>query len=156
MPFTLTIDRASALPARVDYRAEQPNDFGLAPWGPMQVSLIYSRWTKLRNGIAYPMAIDIARVGRPYKRLQFLNADLAATIHADSFVISDSVRSKLFRTQNKPMQDIPLDSARMIDENLIQFGTSGAPMGAVRTAAGWWLIEGGATPMNAERATALG
>jgi hypothetical protein len=151
IPTTLLFTGSEPLLAAAVYRAEQPKDFGLAPWGPMPVEMWYSRWGRTASGILFPANIDIARVGRPYKRLQVMAVDLAANIAADSFAIADSTRSAFARTQNRAMHDLPLDSARLVESRFAEFRTNGAPIGAIRLGSAWWLLETGTAPMNAER-----
>jgi hypothetical protein len=152
IPATLLFTGSEPLLAASTYRAEQARDFGLAPWGPMLVEVWYSRWARSASGILFPANIDIARVGRPYKRIQVTAVDLAANIAADSFAIADSTRSAFMRTQNRAMQDLPVDSARIVDGRFVEFRTNGAANGAVRLGSAWWLLETGTSPMNAERA----
>ncbi|HEU4564238.1 MAG TPA: hypothetical protein VFS05_06310, partial [Gemmatimonadaceae bacterium] len=44
---TLYFRRGDGLLALARFRAAQPNDFGLAPWGEMDVDIWYSRWQKV-------------------------------------------------------------------------------------------------------------
>lgn len=153
LPATLCFRRTDGLLALARYRAAQPNDFGLAPWGRMEVEIWYSRWTTGPDGTTLPRQLDVRRVGRPYKRITVL-AFAVDTAAADSFVVSDSLRAAFLATANRPMQDVPLDSARMIQPGLVRFGSFGYPAGAIKVGASWLLLEGGQTPLNAERAVA--
>lgn len=151
-PSTLLIFRRSdGLLAMARYVAAQPNDFGLAPWGRMEVEIWYSRWTALPTGVSLPWQWDVKRVGRPYKRMTVL-AFSVDTVAADSFVISDSLRTAFLATANRPMQDLPLDSARMVRPGVARFGAFGYPAGAVKVGRSWLLLETGQAPVNAERA----
>jgi len=151
IPTTLLFTGSEPLLTAAVYRAEQAKDFGLAPWGPMLVEVWYSRWARTASGILFPANIDVARVGRPYKRLQMMAVDLAAKIAADSFAVADSTRAAFARTQNRAMHDLPLDSARLVESRFAEFRTNGAPVGAIRLGSAWWLLETGTAPMNAER-----
>lgn len=152
IPATLLFTGSEPTLAASIYRAEQAKDFGLAPWGPMAVDIWYSRWARSQAGILFPSNLDIARVGRPYKRIQIMAADFTANIPADSFAIADSTRAAFFRTQNRAMHDLALDSARLVEARFAEFRTNGAPIGAIRLGSSWWLLETGTAPMNAERA----
>src|SRR5690348_3943788 len=67
---TLHFRRSDGLLAFASFRAAQPSDFGLAPWGTMDVSITYSLWRKIpSSSLVLPMQLDVARVGRPYKRM---------------------------------------------------------------------------------------
>lgn len=151
-PATLFLRRADELLAMARFKAAQPNDFGLAPWGTMEVEWGYSRWQKTSTGIAIPMQWDIRRVGRPYKRMTVLAAKFDSVAVTDSFAVSDSLRHAFLTTAIHPMHDLPLDSARLIEPGLASFATNGYPVGAVRVGKEWLLLEMGQAPMNAERA----
>ena len=153
-PATLFVRRGDGLPAMLRLRAAQPNDFGLAPWGEMDVEHWYSAWTKQQEGITYPMQWDVRRVGRPYKRTTVLGVTFNPEVAADSFAVSDSLRGAFLATANRAMHDLPLQAARRVDEDWAAFNTSGAPAGAVRIGGEWLLLEAGQAPMNAERAVA--
>jgi hypothetical protein len=150
-PTTLVFRRADGLLAMARYLAAQPNDFGLAPWGRMEVEIWYSRWTALPVGVSLPWQWDVKRVGRPYKRMTVL-AFSVDTASADSFAVSDSLRTAFLATANHPMQDVPLDSARMLQPGVARFAAFGYPAGAVRVGRSWLLLETGQASVNAERA----
>lgn len=152
-PMTLMVRRTDGLPAMTRYLAAAPNDFGLAPWGEMEVEVWYSAWRRLPDGMVYPHQWDIRRVGRPYKRITVLAAEINPPAEPDSFLVPDSLRAAYLATARRPMHDLPLDSARLVDEHLAWFGTPGAPAGALRFGSEWILLEGGQAPLNAERAT---
>ncbi|HEX5829737.1 MAG TPA: hypothetical protein VFY16_02075, partial [Gemmatimonadaceae bacterium] len=151
-PAVLFLRRGDGDRAMARFVAAHPNDFGLVPWGRMEVELWYSRWAPLPGGINYPMQWDVRRVGRPYKRMTVLAATLDAPAAPDSFTVSDSLRAAFRVTANRPMHDVPLDSARLMGERLAHFGTPGAPAGAVKLGRRWLLLEAGTAPLNAERA----
>jgi hypothetical protein len=153
-PATLFVRRGDGLPAMLRLRAAQPNDFGLAPWGEMEVELWYSAWTKQQDGITYPMQWDVRRVGRPYKRMTVLGVTFNPEVAADSFAVSDSLRGAFLATANRAMHDLALDAAQRVDDDWAAFNTAGAPAGAVRIGGEWLLLEAGQAPMNAERAVA--
>ena len=151
-PTVLFLRRGDGYLAMARFVAAHPNDFGLAPWGPMEVELWYSRWAPLAGGITYPMQWDVRRVGRPYRRVTVLAAALHAAAAPDSFAVSDSLRAAFRATANRPMHDVPLDSARLVDGRFAQFGAPGAPAGAVKLGRRWLLLEAGTASLNAERA----
>jgi len=153
-PATLFLRRGDGLPAFVRYRAAQPNDFGLAPWGAMDVEVWYSGWARTPAGVVLPRQLDIRRVGRPYKRITVLGAAFDSVASPDSFAVSDSLRAAYLATAVKPMHDLPLDSARMVDARLATFGAPGTPAGAVKLGQRWVLLETGQSPFSAERAAA--
>lgn len=151
-PSTLFIRRNDGLPALVRFRAEQPNDFGLAPWGNMEVEIWFSRWVPLPGGALLPTQWDTRRVGRPYKRISVISTALDTVATADSFAISDSLRLAFTLTARKPMHDLPIDSAKVMEGRFVAFRTNGAPAGAVKLGGQWYFLEGGTAPFNAERA----
>ena len=153
-PATLFLRRGDGLPAFVRYRAAQPNDFGLAPWGTMEVEVWYSAWARTPAGVVLPRQLDIRRVGRPYKRITVLGAAFDSVAAPDSFAVSDSLRTAFFATANRPMHDLPLDSARIVDERFATFGAFGTPAGAVKVGRRWLLLESGQAPLTVERAAA--
>jgi hypothetical protein len=153
-PATLFFRRGDGLLAMARYRAAQPNDFGLVPWGVMDVELWYSRWQRLPSGAVLPHQWDTRRVGQPYKRITVLAAAFDTVATADSFAVSDSLRRAFFATANRPMHDLPLDSARVVEPRLATFGAFGAPSGAVKLGRQWMLLEPGQAALSVERAAA--
>jgi hypothetical protein len=153
-PATIFFRRGDGLPAFVRYRAAQPNDFGLAPWGEMAVEIWYSGWTRTAAGVVLPRQLDIRRVGRPYKRMTVLSAAFDTVATADSFAVSDSLRTAFLAGARKPMYDVPLDSAKIVEGRIASFGGFGAPTGAVKLGRRWVLLEAGQAPLTVERATA--
>jgi hypothetical protein len=70
----------------------------------------------------------------------------------DSFVVSDSLRAAYLATATRPMHDLPLDSAKLVDKRFASFGAPGSPAGAVKLGKEWVLLEGGQAPLSVERA----
>ena len=153
-PATITINRATGMLTMARFHALEDNDFGLVPFGDMEVEIWYSSWRRNQGGISYPYQWDELRVGRPYKRTSLLSAQFAAPAPPDSFVVSDSLRGAYLATQRHPMHDIPLDSAKLVDGVFASFNTPGAPAGAVKLGHSWVLLESGQAPLSAERAVA--
>lgn len=155
IPATLHLRVRDGLLAMVHYRAAQPKDFGLAPWGAMDVEWWYSGWQPTAAGVVLPTQLDVRRVGRPYKRMSVLLATVNASAPADSFAVSDSLRVAF---RNGPtalaMYDLPLDSAKRVAPRVVAFATPGAPAGAVKLGGSWLVLEGGTAPLSMERAAA--
>jgi hypothetical protein len=154
-PTTIFFRRNDGFLAMARYRAGQPNDFGLAPWGDMEVELWYSRWTKFplagTQGIGFPTEWDVRRVGRMYKRLTVITASFDAVAPADSFAISDSLRAA-FASGNasRPMWDLPMDSAKILEPRLARFGMPGQGQMAVKMGNAWLMLEGTGMPHRNE------
>jgi hypothetical protein len=122
----------------------------------MDVEIAYSRWQKLPDaGVVLPMQLDVSRVGRPYKRMTTISAKINPVIAADSFAITDSLRSAFFATARRPMFDLPMDSARIVDGSFALFGAPGTPTGAVKVGGHWLMIEAGTAPLTIERSVAF-
>jgi len=155
-PLTAFVRRATGLPTAVRFRADEANDFGLAPWGPMEVEIWYSRWAPNASGrVVLPRQWDTKRVGRLYKRMSVLSATFNAPMAADSLAFPDTVRALALARGRTPMGDLPLDSAVVVaDGAVVAFFGAGAPAGAVRVGDTWHLVDGGDLPVNAERAAA--
>jgi hypothetical protein len=135
-PATIFFNRKDGFLAMARFRAGQPNDFGLAPWGDMEVEVWYSRWAKFplagTQGIGFPTEWDVRRVGRMYKRLTVISANFDAVAPADSFAISDSLRAAFAAGgASRPMWDLPMDSAKIIEPRLARFGNPGQGQMAV-------------------------
>jgi hypothetical protein len=155
-PFTAFFRRATGLPTAVRFRADETNDFGLAPWSPMDVEIWYSRWAPNASGrVVLPRQWDTKRVGRAYKRMSVLSATFNAPMPPDSLVLPDTVARLYLATGRRPMADRPLDSARVVvGRSVVAFYGGGAPAGAVRLGGAWHLLDDGNLPLNAERAAA--
>src|SRR3954468_13651740 len=108
---TLHFRRSDGLLAFASVRAAQPNDFGLAPWGAMDVTFTYSRWQKIPgSSLVLPMQLDVTRVGRPYKRMTTISVAVTPSIPADSPVVAYSLRGSFLAGPRKPMFYLPMDS----------------------------------------------
>lgn len=155
IPATLHLRAQDGMLAMVHYRAAQPKDFGLAPWGAMDVEWWYSGWQPTAAGVALPTQVDVRRVGRPYKRMSVLLATVNAAAPADSFAVSDSLRVA-FRggPAALAMYDLPLDSAKRVAPRVVSFATPGTPAAAVKLGRSWLLLEAGTAPLSIERAAA--
>jgi hypothetical protein len=154
-PTTIFLRRNDGFLAMARYHAAQPNDFGLAPWGDMEVEMWYSRWTKYplpgTQGVGYPTQWDVRRVGHLYKRLTVLAANFDAAAPADSFAISDSLRAAFASgAANRPMWDLPMDSAKVLEPRLARFGNPGQTQAAVKLGDKWLLLEGTSVPARNE------
>ena len=146
--------RGDGLLALAHLRAAQPSDFGLAPWGVMDIDIWYSRWQKVDDALVLPTQLDVWRVGRPYKRMTTLAITINPAIPADSFVVADSLRASFLATARKPMFDLPIDSVHVVDGKFAMFGTPvtpGTPAGAIRVGDRWILVEAGTAPLSIER-----
>jgi hypothetical protein len=154
-PTTIFLRRNDGFLAMARYRAAQPNDFGLAPWGEMETEMWYSRWTKFpvagTPGVAYPTQWDVRRVGRMYKRLVLLSANFDANAPADSFAISDSLKTAFASgPSSKPMWDLPMDSAKLLEPRLARLGNPGQAQAAVKLGNSWLFLEGASVPQRSE------
>ncbi len=151
-PMTIFLRSGDGLPAMSRFRAAQPNDFGLLPWGAMEVETWYSRWTRTAAGVALPFQLDQRRVGRQYKRMSVQSIAFDTVATPETFAISDSLRGVYFAKDAKSMIDLPFDSARVVEGNWVNFATPGAPAGAVKVGGRWVLLEGGQGGLSADRA----
>jgi len=149
---TVLLRRSTGFLSAVRFRSAEPNDFGLVPYGDMEVELWYGAWRRQPNGIVYPFQWDVRRAGRPYKRMTVIAATFNPPATPDSFVVSDSLRAAYLATSTKPMHEIALDSARVVERGFVSFNTPGAPAGAVKIGARWVLLETGQAPSSAARA----
>ncbi|MBK8249869.1 MAG: hypothetical protein IPK85_21120 [Gemmatimonadetes bacterium] len=158
-PTTLYFSVSDGLLARATYLAAHPADFGLAPYGPMEVDLWFGQWQPITvpgsSPVTYPMQWDIARLGVPYKRITLLSANFDAPAPPDSFVIADDTRAAYHSgAASRPMWDLPLDSARIIDGRFATLGAMGFPPAAVKVGNQWILLEGTAVPDRARAESA--
>jgi hypothetical protein len=154
-PTTIFLRRNDGFLAMARYRAAQPNDFGLAPWGDMEVEMWYSRWAKYpvpgTPGIAFPTEWDVRRVGKMYKRLTIMAVNFDAVAPADSFAISDSLRTAFAAGASaRPMWELPMDSAKLVEPRLAKFGNPGQAQQAVKMGNRWLLLEGTSVPQRNE------
>ena len=154
LAMTAFLRRADGLPRLVRFRAAAPNDFGLVPWGEMEVEVWYSQWSPFPKKVTLPTQWDVRRFGATYKRMTVLGAQFNGTFAADSFPVAPELRDAYDRTATRPMHDLPLDSARTIsdDADFVEFRTFGAPTGAVRVGGRWILLETGQAALSLERA----
>lgn len=142
----ILLHRSDGLPAMVRFRADETNDFGLAPYGEQEVEFWYSGWTVVPPGVLLPRQRDTRRVGRPYKRMTVLATIINPPAPADSFVIADSLVTAYFATQHRPMWAAPLDSARIVADRWASFPPWAGVAGAVQVGGRWVLIEAGQAP----------
>lgn len=151
-PAVVLIRRTDGLPAMARYVAAQPNDFGLAPLGTMEVEVWYSNWQRQPQGVNLPTQWDIRRAGTPYKRVTVVSADFGIAAMPDSFAVTDSLRAAYLATQRRPMHDVPYDSTRIVEGAFAAFKAFGGPAGAVKVGGRWVLLESGQSGLSAELA----
>lgn len=153
-PVTIFFGRHDGFLAMARYHAAHINDFGLAPWGDMEVEVWYSNWTKHvlpgTAGVSYPAQWDVRRIGRPYKRVTILSANFDATAPSDSFAITDSLRAAYVATARRPMWEVAMDSARIIDSRFAMLGRPGQTQAAVKLGRQWLFLEGAIAPQQNE------
>lgn len=155
-PTTVFFRRGDGFLTMARYQADESNDFGLAPWGPMSVEEWYSVWRydSVAN-VRSPSEWDIVRIGKPYKRMTILSVAYNPSLPADSLVLGDSIRAEYLAHARRPMADLPLTRAHLAAGGRIAvFATPGAPIAAVKVGRDWLLLEPGNLPLNAKRAAA--
>ncbi|MEK9502708.1 hypothetical protein WI372_17060 [Gemmatimonadota bacterium DH-20] len=151
-PATVWLHAGTGLPVRLRFEAGHPNDYGLVPWGVMEVQVWYSNW-RTTDGISIPTQWDILRMGRPYKRMTVRRADFAPVFApADSFAVVAELRRRFMAEAAGPMHDRPMDSVSVVADGLVAVHGFGYPAGAVDVGDGWLLLESGHMPLNFERA----
>jgi hypothetical protein len=149
---TWFLRRADGLLAMLRFTADERNDFGLAPWGEMEVEFWYSNWVLIPPGILLPRQRDVRRVGRPYKRMLVLAMTANAPAPSDSFAISDSVRQRYFASQRAAMWDVNVEGSTITPEGFVSLPPITGFLGAVRLGGAWVMLEAGQAPGAAERA----
>lgn len=132
---------ADKLPARVHYRADATNDFGLAQWEVHDIDVWYGNWIRVAPGVLVPRQRDVYRVGRPYKRMTALTLAFNVPAPADSFAIADTVAQRFLATEQRPMWKVSLDSAQITAEHFASFPRFIGSVGALRVGGQWVLIE---------------
>jgi hypothetical protein len=150
-PATVHFHAGSGLPTLLRFRAAQPADFGLVPWGEMLVEVWYSGWRTFGD-VAIATQWDITRVGEPYKRMTVLRADFAPDFApADSFTVTPDQRAE-YRASSAPL---PMHEGRRIEERtMAEPGRAelapafGIPAGAVAVGDGWMLLGAGQAPFS--------
>lgn len=151
-PSEVFFHAVSGAPTLLRFRAGHPNDFGLVPWGEMEVEVWYNNWRSFGD-VAIPTQWDVFRVGRPYKRMTVRAAVFNPEFAADSFVVSDDLRAAYQASETLPMhQTRALDGVEVEDGIALTSGGFGAPMGAVNVGDGWLMVGAGQTGWNLERA----
>lgn len=135
--------RTDGFLALVRFRADETNDFGLAPWGMMEVETWFSNWVPAGQGLVLPRQRDVRRVGRPYKRMTALAITVNAPAPADSFAIADSTVAGYLATQRAPMWDVALDAAPLVGQDFVSLPPFTGVGGAVRVGGVWVLLETG-------------
>lgn len=143
IPATLFVRNSDGLPAMVRFRANEDNDFGLAPWGEMEVEFWYSNWSRVQPGVLLPRQRDVRRFGKAYKRMTVLTFAVNAPAPADSFAISDSLAAAYLATQRRAMWDVPLDTVQVVEPGFVSFPLQMGAFGAVRIGGRWVMLETG-------------
>ncbi len=146
-PAVVFLRRSDALPTLVRFRADETNDFGLAPWGEHEVEFWYSAWTALPGGLVVPRQRDVYRVGRPYKRMTILRAVANAEAPADSFPITPALAARYLAEERRPMWQVTDDTlTRRIEDHFVAFAPWFGAMGAVQIGGGWVAMETAQSP----------
>jgi len=149
LPVTVLFHSGTGLLAVLRFQVGQPNDYGLVPWGRMQVEVWYSNWRTFGD-VSIPTQWDIVRVGKVYKRITIQRASFNPEFAADSFAVSSAAREAYFTSiATRPMHEgVQIDSTSLVTPSLAEIQSFGTASGAVRTGAGWLLLGVGQTPFN--------
>ncbi len=146
------LQEASGAPVLLRFAASHGNDFGLVPWGTMDVDVWYAGWRDFGE-ISIPTQWDVHRVGVPYRRMTVRDAVFGLEIAADSFHVSPELRAAYLATATRPMHESrPLRPFEIAADGLAEGGGFGYPLGAVPTSEGWVVIGAGQAEFNLESA----
>lgn len=151
-PVTVAFHAGTGLPTLLRFRRGHPNDFGLVPFGAMEVEVWYSAWRSFGD-VAIPTQWDVQRAGAPYKRMTVRAAAFDPDLAPDSFSVPPALR-EAYLAARRPMHDRPVDSVRAVTPGLLQVHGFGFPAGAVRVGDAWVLLEAGHAPLSLERGRA--
>lgn len=154
-PAAWAIRRTDGLLAMVRFRADEDNDFGLAPWGVQEVETWFSGWAPVAGGALVARQRDVRRVGRPYKRMTLLAVTANAPAPADSFALADSIVTRYVASERKPMWDAAPDSATLVTPDFAAFVPWVGVGAAVRVGGQWALIETGQAEGAAAKVAAM-
>lgn len=134
--------RSDGLPRLVRFRADETDDFGLAPWAEHEVEFWYSNWTLVAPGVLLPRQRDVRRVGRPYKRMTVLQATINPAAPPDSFAVSDSLAAAYLATERRPMWQVPLEGTARIERDAFAvMPPFTGSAGAIRLGGSWLVME---------------
>jgi hypothetical protein len=150
---TWFLRRTDGLLAMLRFSADERNDFGLAPWGVMDVEFWYSNWVLIPPGVLLPRQRDVRRVGHTYKRMMVLTMTANAPAPSDSFAISDSLRHRYLSSQRAPMWDVDVAGSTISPEGFVGLPPFTGFLGAVRIGGSWVMLEAGQASGAAERTT---
>lgn len=146
-PAVVFLRRSDALPTLVRFRADETNDFGLAPWGEHEVEFWYSAWTALPGGLVVPRQRDVYRIGRPYKRMTIVRAVANAEAPADSFPMTAELAARYLAEDRRPMWRVTDDTlAKRVDEHFATFGPWYGSAGAIEIGGRWVVLETAQSP----------
>lgn len=150
LPVSIFLRRSDGVPTMTRFRAAQPNDGGLAPYGEMEVEVWWSGWQPVAVAgtkvVTYPMQWDINRVGRPFQRITMMLANFNVPSTPDSFAVNDSLRSAFFAgPTSRPMwQAVSVDSG-VIEGQFASYFRGGRRAIAVLVGTHWVFLEGAQT-----------
>jgi hypothetical protein len=147
-PSQVYFHAGTGLPTVLRFRAAQANDFGLVPWGEMQVSVWYSNWRTMHE-LSIPTQWDIERVGQPYKRMTVLSIELNPEFAPDSFEVAANTRASYFQTAARPMHETRgITATQVVEPGLVVNEGFGFPAGAVEVGGEWLMIGAGQASYN--------
>ncbi len=148
-PATVFFHKQIGLPTMLHFRAGHPNDFGLVPWGEMNVEVWYSNWRTFGD-ISIPTQWDIERVGEPYKRMTVREAVFNPDISADSFAVSVEQRDTYANSLAPlPMHEgVQIQSTSLPNPSVAMIQSFGTASGAVDIGSGWLMLGAGHSPFN--------
>ncbi|MEZ4416859.1 MAG: hypothetical protein R3E10_14005 [Gemmatimonadota bacterium] len=150
LPVAVGFHGGTGLPAFLRFQKGHPNDFGLVPWGDMEVEIWYAGWQTF-GALSIPTQWDIRRSGRPYKRMTVERAVFNPEFAADSFEISTALRQAYLEAR-RPMHDRAIDSVSVATPGLVRIHAFGFPAGTLQVGGGSLLLEAGQAPLNLTRA----
>lgn len=144
----------TGLPTLLRFRAGHPADFGLVPWGVMDVEVWYSNWRTFGE-LSVPTQWDILRNGEPYKRMTVRRATFNPDFAADSFAVSGAMREAYWSSPApRPMHEARrVQAVEEVGPGVVALQPAfGVPSGAVRTTDGWLLLGAGQAGFNLDDA----
>jgi hypothetical protein len=110
-PVKIYLNRDTGMLTLTDVVKARPTDLFWGIWGDFSVKNYYSFWNLEKGGIHYPQQTDTYYNGQPFRTDTIVDLEFNAPLPAESFAVTNDLKSKYASSRNPQFMDLPLGRA---------------------------------------------